>query len=262
MTTSPWKLLSALCVSVAVSSTGCALETSDDMSSSASGDDSEDDVSQEGAESVSADELKLGDANRAGIREPVNTAAEKAEVLAKYDYVDRKREVPRTLLENALQYFDFNKSRLENDGYMVIIDMGMHSSEERFFLIGMDSGNVDTTVVAHGSGSDPDNDGEATRFSNTNDSHMTSLGYYKTAETYTGSHGFSLRLDGLSESNAIARARGVVMHGASYVAKGKSKQGRSWGCPAVSTREKDDLIRKLRGGALLYIDTTASAESR
>lgn len=257
-----WKLLSALVLSVTVSSFGCAAETAEGEESSTGEEAGEDDPSQEGEESVTEDELKLGDANRAGFEEPTNTAAEKAAVLAKYDFVDTGHVVPKTLLENALQYYDHNKSRLQNDGYMVIIDMGMHSSKKRFFLIGMDSGNVDTTVVAHGSGSDPDNDGKATRFSDTNDSHMTSIGYYKTAETYTGSHGFSLKLDGLSKSNDTARARAVVMHGASYVAPGKSKQGRSWGCPAVANNEKDDLIRKLRGGALLYIDTTAGAESR
>lgn len=259
------KLLSVLALAACVSSTyGCAAQVGDgtgDDSQSAEG-DGEDDPTQEGDEAVSADELKLGDANREGIKEPVNTPEEKAAVLAKYDFVDPGHVVPKTLLENALQYYDFNKARFENDGYMVVIDMGQHSGKERFYLIGMDSGSVTTTVVAHGSGSDPDNDGKATRFSDTNDSHMTSIGYYKTAETYTGTHGFSLKLDGLSKTNDTARARAVVMHGASYVAKGKAKQGRSWGCPAVSDREKDDLIRKLKGGALLYIDTTAGAESR
>jgi hypothetical protein len=46
---------------------------------------------------------------------------------------------------------------------------------------------------------------------------MSSLGVYKTAETYNGKHGLSLRLDGLSPTNSKARERAVVVHGADYV---------------------------------------------
>lgn len=258
-----WKLLSALLLSVAVSGPGCAAELGEDEDGiSSTGEEDEEETTREGDETVSADELKLGDARTDGFGEPTYSAAEKAEVLAQYRHIDPNKIVPETLLENALQYWHHNKAKIENKGWMTIIDMGMHSGKKRFFLIGMDSGNVTPTVVAHGSGSDPDNDGKATKFADTIDSHKTSIGYYLTAETYTGQHGFSLKLDGLSASNKSARARAVVMHGASYVSPGKSKQGRSWGCPAVANNEKDGLIQKLRGGSLLYIDTTAGAESR
>lgn len=256
-----WKLLSALLLSVTVSSFGCAVDSGDDgINSTGAGDEEE--TSQEGDEYVSEDELKLGDARTDGFEEPTNDAAEKAAVLARYSHIDPNNVVPKTLLENALQYYDHNKEKLENKGWMTVIDMGQHSGKRRFFLIGMDSGTVTTTVVAHGSGSDPDNDGKATSFGDAVDSHKTSIGYYLTAETYNGRYGNSLKLDGLSRTNKSARERAVVMHGANYVAPGKSKQGRSWGCPAVPMNEKEDLIRKLRGGSLMYIDTTSGAESR
>lgn len=259
--TMKWKLLSAVLLSVAFSGLGCAVDTDEDgISSTTSGEEEE--TSQEGDEQVSADELKLGDARTDGFEEPSYSASEKASVLAQYDHIDPDGEVPRTLLENALQYFHKNRAKIENKGWMTVIDMGQHSGKKRFFLIGMDSGTVTPTVVAHGSGSDPDHDGLATRFSDVNDSHRTSIGYYLTAETYTGQRGFSLKLDGLSKTNKSARARAIVLHGASYVAKSNAKQGRSWGCPAVANNERDGLIQKLRNGSLLYIDTTAGAESR
>lgn len=257
-----WKLLSALLLSVTVSGFGCAADASDPDGVNSTGGDEDEETSQEGDEQVSEDELKLGDARTDGFEEPTYSATEKADVLAQYDHLDPNHVVPKTLLENAIQYYHHNKSKLENQGWMTIIDMGLHSGKKRFFLVGMDSGTVTTTVVAHGSGSDPDNDGKATAFSDTQDSHKTSIGYYLTAETYSGQHGFSLKLDGLSKSNKSARARAVVMHGAAYVSPGKAKQGRSWGCPAVANNEKDALIQKLKGGSLLYIDTTAGAESR
>ena len=48
--------------------------------------------------------------------------------------------------------------------------------------------------------------------------------------------------------------RAIVMHGASYVVDGKSKQGRSWGCPAVPLPEKDALIAKVKAGSLMYAE--------
>lgn len=255
------KLLSAVVLSLAVSSAfGCAVDAGDEDGISSTGDGEE--TTQEGDERVSEDELKLGDARTDGFEEPTYDASEKAEVLAEYDYVDPDGVVPRTLLENALQYFHHNKAKIENKGWMTVIDMGMHSGKKRFFLIGMDSGNVTATVVAHGSGSDPDHDGLATRFADTVDSHKTSIGYYLTDDTYTGSNGYSLKLDGLSATNKSARRRAIVMHGASYVSPRNAKQGRSWGCPALSSNENSTMINRLKGGSLLYIDTTAGAESR
>ena len=58
------------------------------------------------------------------------------------------------------------------------------------------------------------------------------------ADTYVGSNGYSLRLDGLEPGfNAHARERAIVMHGAPYVnaqlASTQGRIGRSWGCPAT-----------------------------
>ena len=48
------------------------------------------------------------------------------------------------------------------------------------------------------------------------------------------------------------RARAIVVHGADYVSEGRSQQGRSWGCLALPTSEKDGVIAKLKGGSLIY----------
>ncbi len=224
---------------------GCSAETQADL----------DDADQEGSEQVSEEALRLGNANRQGFKEPVYSAAEKAAVLARYTHVDPGEVVSRELLENALQYYHFNKGRLSNPRYLTVIDFSRHSSKRRFSLIDMQSGRVEQHVVAHGSGSDAANDGIPSNFSNREGSNASSLGYYVTAETYSGKWGYSLRLDGLSATNSNVRARAVVMHGASYVEDGRSLQGRSWGCPALPLGEKDAVITKVKGGSLLYADT-------
>lgn len=231
----------------------CALSLSA-VGCSAALEDQGDDAEQEGSETVSEDALRLGNANRQGFKEPVYSASEKADVLARYSHVDRGNAVSGVLLDNALQYYHFNRERLRNPRYLTIIDFSLHSSKRRFFLIDMETGRVEPHVVAHGSGSDAENDGIPSRFSNVSGSNASSLGYYVTAETYSGKWGYSLRLDGLSSTNSNVRERAVVMHGASYVENGRSLQGRSWGCPALPLDEKDAVIAKVKGGSLLYAD--------
>ena len=185
---------------------------------------------------------------------PALTDAEQQEVLERYSNIDADREVPRDLLEDALVYYDLNWDLLENPDYLTLIDFSQHSSKRRLYVVDMQTGELERYVVAHGSGSDPDNDGFPSQFSNVNNSHKSSLGFYLAAETYHGKWGLSLRLDGLSETNSDARPRAIVMHGASYVVDGKAKQGRSWGCPAIPMAGKDVLIGKLKAGSLMYAE--------
>jgi hypothetical protein len=109
--------------------------------------------------------------------------------------------------------------------------------------------------VAHGR-----NSGEeyANSFSNSGDSFKSSLGFYATGEIYIGKHGNSLRLDGLEKGlNDNARSRGVVMHGADYVAenfiKNNQRLGRSLGCPALPIELTDEIINLIKNKSCLYI---------
>jgi hypothetical protein len=185
---------------------------------------------------------------------PDLTEDEQKDVLDRYADIDPNGVVPADLLERALVYYDFNRDLLDNDRYLTVIDFAQHSSKKRLYIVDMQDGSLERHVVAHGSGSDPNNDGVPTEFSNVANSHKSSLGFYLTAETYSGKWGLSLRLDGLSKSNSEARDRAIVMHGASYVESGKSKQGRSWGCPAIPLSERDDVIPMLKGGSLMYAE--------
>lgn len=168
-----------------------------------------------------------------------------------YSHLDPDKIVPANLLSEAIAYYDSHLDIIKNERVMGIIDYKQHNSKERFYIIDMESGRVETYLTAHGKNSDPDFDGYATKFSNIPDSNMTSLGFFLTAETYYGKNGYSLRLDGLSTTNSKARERAIVIHGADYVTPG-SKIGRSYGCPAVEMRYHQDLIDLIKGGSLLY----------
>ncbi len=174
-------------------------------------------------------------------------------IAEKYSYVDQEKIVPPALLLKTLVYYDANQAKIKNKNYIVVIDFKQHNSKKRFYLINMQSGDVEPYLTAHGRNSDSDFDGYATKFSNTSGSKMSSVGFYLTAETYYGDNGYSLRLDGLSSTNSNARSRAIVIHGASYVRE-VALIGRSYGCPALEVRYAADVINTIKGGVLIYAD--------
>lgn len=197
--------------------------------------------------------------NIAQFKEPGSDVRTEA-VLASYSHVDPTGQVPKSLLNKALLYFDTNKAHIQNQAFLTVVDFSQNATLARLFMIDMSSGAVSTLHVAHGKGSDPKNTGNATIFSNTSGSEASSVGYYLTAETYSGTHGLSLRLDGLSTTNSNVRQRAIVMHGASYVYDDNRKAGRSWGCFAVPMADRNRMISALKGGSLIYADRLTQSE--
>lgn len=147
------------------------------------------------------------------------------------------------------------ENKLSNTKYLTIIDMSLSSSEERFYLINTETKSIEhKSLVAHGRNS---GDEFATLFSNKTNSHQSSLGFYRTAETYMGSNGFSLRLDGMEFSNSNARKRAIVIHQADYVSRDyisrNGRLGRSYGCPALPQKDYRTIISKIKEGTCLFI---------
>jgi hypothetical protein len=147
------------------------------------------------------------------------------------------------------------ENQLENKKYLTIVDMSLSANVERFFVIDMETQQlVYKSLVAHGR-----NTGEefASKFSNKQSSYQTSLGFYKTAETYDGKRGFSMKLDGLEFSNSKARDRGIIIHGADYVSEEfvqeNGRLGRSLGCPSLPMDSYRETINILKEGSCLFI---------
>lgn len=173
--------------------------------------------------------------------------------LAEFDHLDPNEIVPERPLKQALTYFKAHRDKFPNQNYIVVVDYTQPSSHKRMYVINLKSGKVEAHATSHGRGSDPSHSGFAKSFSNQDSSHKTSLGFFRTAETYVGAHGKSLRLDGLSPTNSNARNRAIVIHAANYVTDRQSRiMGRSHGCPAVDPGVLNPLISKIKSGALMY----------
>ena len=138
---------------------------------------------------------------------------------------------------------------------LTIIDFSRPSSEKRLWVVDLSSRELlFEEFVAHGRGS---GESRSTRFSNVPESNQSSLGLYRTAETYIGKHGYSLRLDGLEPGvNDNARERAIVIHGADYVNAGlvttQGRIGRSLGCPALRPEVTRKLIDTVKDGSLVF----------
>ena len=158
------------------------------------------------------------------------------------------------IFQNAMESLD--QMEYGNEDILTIIDFSKPSTEKRLFILDLEKQELlYHTYVAHGKNTGVN---MATKFSNNKGSNQSSLGLYRTGESYQGKHGYSLRLDGLEQGfNDNARSRAVVMHSASYVSedfiKRHGRLGRSWGCPAVPVEFSKEIIDLIKGGSCLYI---------
>jgi hypothetical protein len=150
---------------------------------------------------------------------------------------------------------------------LAVIDYSRPSTEPRLWVFDLDNRTLlFRELVAHGQGT---GENMARAFSNRDGSHQSSLGLFRTADTYQGHNGYSLRMQGLEPgTNDAAMTRAIVMHGASYVsaqnARKQGRLGRSWGCPALRPEVAKQVIDSLKNGQMIfayYPDTNWLAHS-
>ncbi len=153
---------------------------------------------------------------------------------------------------------------LWRDDIVGIADFGLRSSEPRFHFVNLEAGTVDSFLVSHGDGSDPEHDGWLNWFSNDHESHCTSEGSYATYGWYTGRFGTSIRLEGLDPTNSNALDRAIVMHRAKYAEREHvtkwGRLGRSNGCFAMGNADFKRALVQLGGGRVIHAGRYGWAE--
>jgi hypothetical protein len=172
--------------------------------------------------------------------------------------------------DNAIKGFTYlhNEGKLNSDSVISVIDFSLASTQKRLFVIDLKNNKLlYNSLVAHGRNSGKDT---AEHFSNAPESFESSLGFYVTAETYKGKHGYSLKLVGQESGiNDNAYTRGIVIHCAAYVSESYAHRqgyiGRSEGCPALPENMYRPIIERIKNGSCLYIyssDKNYSSQSR
>jgi hypothetical protein len=195
---------------------------------------------------------------------PVNDSASVArEAVNRYSYLYEQMNLDSLgLSQEAFNYgvqgyTDLVSSgAVKNDHILTIVDFSLPSSKKRLFVIDVTTGKIlFNTFVSHGRNSGKE---MATEFSNDLNSFKSSLGFYVTGNTYSGEHGFSMRLEGQEAGiNDNAYNRSIVMHAANYVnekvIKAKGFIGRSLGCPAVPPSLHKAIINTIKDGSCLFM---------
>lgn len=186
-------------------------------------------------------------------------AKEPAEISIKAeDFVNKGLRVE--VLEKALLAVEVAQNNKKiNSEILTVIDFELASTKKRLWVINLETGKLlFHEQVTHGKNTDTNHDGKVDKngFSNEDGSKKSSLGVFKTAETYhsTKFNGTALKMDGLEKGfNDNARRRAIVMHPAKYadVSEG-TKMGRSWGCPAVDPDVSEELIGAIKGGSMIF----------
>ncbi len=163
------------------------------------------------------------------------------------------------VFELALKSFETAWNAGETERLVfTVIDYELPSSDKRMWVIDLSTGELlFHEYVTHGNGSDRNHDARADRMSNVDGSNASNVGLLRTGEIYYGSHGQSMRMDGLERGfNDNARSRAIVMHPASYASDAfrqrHGKMGRSQGCPALDPDVSGDIIRTIHGGTLIF----------
>lgn len=171
--------------------------------------------------------------------------------------LDPRSLVRKDLMDRALAALDIHHRKIPQRDRMYLVDFKRFSGEERLFEVDLISGEVKAFRTCHGRGSDPTHSGFAQNFSNTPESHMSSVGAYATAGASHGAQqGPNVLLDGLEYSNDRARERAIIIHGADYADPDflarEGKLGRSYGCFSTSHADLLPLRERMGEGRLLF----------
>ena len=165
----------------------------------------------------------------------------------------------------AIEAFAYVKKHHFNTKLAILVDMSIHSGKNRLFVYHFKKQEIVTQgLCSHGCCNEPwgaDYSKDKPVFSNTPESHCSSLGKYKIGKRGYSNWGINVnyKLHGLEASNSNAFKRVIVLHSWEEVANTEvypNGTPEGWGCPAVSNsfmQELDNLLQKETNPVLFWI---------
>ncbi len=199
--------------------------------------------------------LALGIATSIGIFAIISCVSEPSLSKIKRDRLISKGTEAKT-------YCDENNF---NQKFCILIDMSIHSGKKRFYIYNFKQKKVTHKyLVSHGCGNSRWADEESKnnpKFSNTVDSHLSSLGKYAIGDRGWSNWGVHAKynLHGLEISNSNALERFIVFHSWDIIPNKEVYPygtAEGWGCPAVSNesfKEIDKLLKNQTKPTLMWI---------
>lgn len=165
----------------------------------------------------------------------------------------------------GIEALKYCKNNNYDSNLCFLLDMGAHSGKKRFFVWDFIKRKaILSGLVSHGCCNNPwgtDKSKSNPVFSNSPESHCTSLGKYKIGNSFISEWGIKkgYQLIGLEKTNSNALRRQIVLHSWDDIPeKEPFPEGipEGWGCPAVSNsfmKTLDSLIIDSEKPILLWI---------
>lgn len=167
--------------------------------------------------------------------------------------------------QKTKEALEFCKAKNFNTDFCILIDMSLHSGLKRFFIYDFKKNEISQQyLVGHGCGNgswSSDDSKENPKFSNVDNSHLSSLGKYKLGERGYSNWGVNIKylMHGLEETNSNALKRIIVFHSWEMMSDDEvypkgSPEG--WGCPTVSNKafkEIDPVLKNSKKPVLMWI---------
>lgn len=188
---------------------------------------------------------------------------------SRYKRFVAKNHIPKTdtarTAAHAKEALDFCKKNHYNQDFCLLIDMSIHSGLNRFFVYDFKKNAVTMRMlVGHGCGNYPwsqDWSKDNPSFSNTDGSHLSSLGKYKLGKRAWSDWGIHVKyiMHGLEATNNNAEKRYIVFHSWEKVADKEvypDGTAEGWGCPTISNNNMkiiDPMLKASKKPVLMWI---------
>ncbi|WP_281613096.1 murein L,D-transpeptidase catalytic domain-containing protein [Flammeovirga sp. SubArs3] len=175
-----------------------------------------------------------------------------------------QEKIKNRIEQKAKEALIYNQKNNLSSKYCILIDMGIHSGRNRFFVYDLEKKTVlKEALVSHGCGDfmwSSDETRAKPTFSNVFESHLSSLGKYKIGKRGYSNWGIHVnyKMHGLESSNSNAYKRIIVLHSWEAVKDEEifpEGTAEGWGCPAVSntTMRYLDPLLKSEDDVLMWI---------
>jgi hypothetical protein len=185
------------------------------------------------------------------------------------NYVPSEKKINKSAVRldaKISEAFKYCKENNMNTDFCILIDMSIHSGKNRLTVWDFNKNEIlKQGLVSHGCGLEAtwasDETKDNPKFSNTPESHLSSLGKYAIGDRAWSNWGINIKywLKGLELSNNNAKSRVIVLHGWEFVTDEEVFPNgtiEGWGCPSVSNKLMkylDDKLRNEKRATLFWI---------
>jgi hypothetical protein len=162
-------------------------------------------------------------------------------------FISTERELPEELKKESLLKMNNFKGKISNKNLIIIVDYRLSVLSKRLWLYDIEKDSL--LLNCHVSHAWNSGIIYPAKFSNEEGSNISSCGSFVTTDDYIGSFGYSMRIEGMEQSNNNAKVRSIVFHPPTKL----YHYFYSKGCFIVDREILKKIICLSKNGTLLFV---------